>query len=1202
MPEAAAAVVAWVASAASYVASASSAVAAGTATFAQVATVVAVNVAVTVGANAAVSALSPKPNVNAGGSPIEVRLDPDPPLALMVGRTAHAGRPLHHNAVGGSKNYLSFLLLLSALPITSIESFTANAQPVVFGTDAGEGASGFYQNRMWQVRTLGAAGGSYLKHTATGTKDTPANHQGNLPEWTAAHKLTNCAAALWTMRADPVKYSTGLPRPLFVGLGVTAWDPRFDSTYPGGEGSQRRDDWRTWGYTANPHLHALAWARGHRAQRPDGTLGSVLLGIGAPDHQIDIGSFVEAANVALANGWTLSGVPTSDDDPKNVLEAMLQAGGGQSLSRGGRIGVIVNAPKASVVTITREDLAGEPVIDTSSARRDRINIVIPKFRQEQGGWETLPGQPVSVQAYQDEDGEERPREIEYPYVGGGDEAAAQAAQLAAYDVVNTREGITGALPCKPHMIGLRAGHGFTADEPEWGLNGQKCVVTQRDFDLQTGVVTIAFRSETDPKHDFALGRTDVAPPTPALTGVDPSLVPAPAAGTWAAAAAAVTGTGGAQVPVVRVSLGPNGIDNTAAEETIVGVRRVGPAPANEPLELWKWEAYPGTNVIIDVRGLGPRTRYEVAVRYKVRGVDNPEVYTSLGFFVTPDLVASNVTHLGERPIADVLRDIGAAGGQSVRDLRRSLANVQLDRAESVFRIGAELQQRRHVAVILSQMPNGEPVSAFARRVTTELKTETTALAADTTVLVSRTNGLEAVQISDRTTFTDLNTARAQETSALTVRAGQIEATAVVDRQVAATANSARASETTALAGRVDTAEATIITNRQLDVEANNVRISEHAALVGRVATAEGAIVTNRQLDISADAARIGEINALLGRVGTAEGAIVSNRQLDVEANQLRVNEINGLLGRVGTAEGGITTERDLRIAADSALGTRIDNVSVTLDGRYASITRVDSVELALDGRIKAIAGLAVQTNNEVTGYLIDGVIRDINFTGSSFRVTDKGNGLSYEPLTGRLKITRDGQKTVLGAGGSLTLWAGSTSVPDGGESYENGVIAIGAGAPGGGRFSGQTLAGNFNWDLPNGAGAPDQNWHDVAVTQRYTTQGFFSVYGRFTGNGQGTPVAFDPETNTTTLQWVLRYRIVSTNLGGGDLVELHAPQDFTHFYGAGQTNTSAEAEVYRRAHLAHPRSGERLIKLQFARGLGTASLSGGSFVDLHYFN
>jgi hypothetical protein len=81
-------------------------------------------------------------------------------------------------------------------------------------------------------------------------------------------------------------------------------------------------------------------------------------------------------------------------------------------------------------------------------------------------------------------------------------------------------------------MGYKAGDCLTVDEPEFGLNSQKVLITSRQVDPATAAATLTLRSETDAKHDFALGKTGTPPPTPSLTGVDPSIVQPPDIANW----------------------------------------------------------------------------------------------------------------------------------------------------------------------------------------------------------------------------------------------------------------------------------------------------------------------------------------------------------------------------------------------------------------------------------------------------------------------------------------------------------------------------------------------------------------------------------------------------------------------------------------------------------------------------------------------
>ncbi len=73
---------------------------------------------------------------------------------------------------------------------------------------------------------------------------------------------------------------------------------------------------------------------------------------------------------------------------------------------------------------------------------------------------------------------------------------------------------------KPEFRFYRPGDMVTIDDPEGGLNEQDCVIVRRSVDPQTLAVRVVLMSETTDKHDFALGKTGTAPPTPTL--LDPA--------------------------------------------------------------------------------------------------------------------------------------------------------------------------------------------------------------------------------------------------------------------------------------------------------------------------------------------------------------------------------------------------------------------------------------------------------------------------------------------------------------------------------------------------------------------------------------------------------------------------------------------------------------------------------------------------------
>lgn len=572
----------------------------------------AVNIAAVVGVGLAVAGPLLQPSVGTSGPTLSFKSDPSAPIRGVMGRMAVGGNEIFKRTWGKTNVYLTSVAILSLAPCDSIEAFKANGTTVTFGGSQGAATSGFFANNMWQTRSMGLPGASALTPPTGVFNGSPA-----MTGWTANHKATGHVSAMWTLAlAEDLEkrdmYTNGVPDPLWVGKWMKVWDPRLDSTYPGGSGPQRRDQWNTWTWTANPYLHAIAWARGHYKLNLDGTVDRTkrIAGIGAPDRLIDLAAYVEGANVATANNWTIAGEWSTSDDKWQVLNAMLQAGGGVPLHRGAQISCKVSTPRASLYTYTRSDLIGECSIKALKPRRDRKNTIIPRYRSEDHEWEIVPAGPVSSSVYVDEDrGETRSIEIEYSYVAGGEAAAKQAGELAAYDIANMREGLNTSLPSKSHLLGLRAGDAFTIDIDDLGLNSQKVIVERRGFEPQTGTVTLDVISETDAKHAWALGQTANPPPTVSLTAYDPT-VAAPEAGDWTLSGTAFSANG-ASIPAL---LFEGSVENYQADAVIFEFRPVG---ATE----WVPAGMDGPKVIRkEVTGLTPGTDYEGAVSYRVRGV------------------------------------------------------------------------------------------------------------------------------------------------------------------------------------------------------------------------------------------------------------------------------------------------------------------------------------------------------------------------------------------------------------------------------------------------------------------------------------------------------------------------------------------------------------------------------------------------------
>lgn len=443
---------------------------------------------------------------SARGTINQVIIAAEPPSPYIIGRT-YSGGVLRHDVGYGAtlkkvKNpYRGMVLAYSvAGPLLALEACYMDYAVIPFSGDA---ATGYYSGFLYR---------NVRKGLMSETALTP--HWAGMPNWSTAHKLSSKAAILWNglFDKDGKRFASGWPASGAVWQGVMTYDARKDSTYPGGSGAQRIADESTWGYSECPGQHALAYVLGRLRN------GKKVFGVGLPPDGIIVQDFVTLSNICDANGWKIGGVVYEPGDRWANLKRILEAGAAEPMWRGGKLGLKFNAPRISLRTLTDDDLAdGDVEVTAMQSWAARLNGIRPKYRSEANKWEYVQSDLVSIASYLAEDGEEKIEEQQYDLIQQKD----QAAQIAAYKLLNGRELGPITVPCKPHMRHFGPGDMLTVDLPEHGLGGVDAIIIKRSLDPARMVVTFTLMSETAGKHDFALGRTGTAPPTPALaTGED----------------------------------------------------------------------------------------------------------------------------------------------------------------------------------------------------------------------------------------------------------------------------------------------------------------------------------------------------------------------------------------------------------------------------------------------------------------------------------------------------------------------------------------------------------------------------------------------------------------------------------------------------------------------------------------------------------
>ncbi len=293
---------------------------------------------------------------------LNVTLETTTPRKAVFGTTAMNLDLRYHEASGTDQEYIDYVIALAAHKVKSIDQIWFEEK---LAWSATGGVTSTYAGYL-TVNTITEGSASNYFTVNTGSK------------WGAAQRLTGCAQVkIRVKRSGNTKEAespllNGLPsRVTIIGDGALLYDPRKDSTVPGGSGTHRANDQTTWGNytnaddTDNPALQLLWFLLGWRIN------GELSIGCGVPANRIDLPSFITAANicdenVTLAIGGTqkryrTSGTASDSDDRMGVINTFLSSMNGTLRDSGGKLSltVIKNDLADYVLTFDENDVLDE---------------------------------------------------------------------------------------------------------------------------------------------------------------------------------------------------------------------------------------------------------------------------------------------------------------------------------------------------------------------------------------------------------------------------------------------------------------------------------------------------------------------------------------------------------------------------------------------------------------------------------------------------------------------------------------------------------------------------------------------------------------------------------------------------------------------------------------------------------------------------
>lgn len=222
-------------------------------------------------------------------------INPRAPRATVYGQTAMATDVRYEEWSGADQDYCDWIIALASHRIDGVEEVWLNTE------------------LAWSATTgVTAKFAGYFSVPNIVLEGSPANaFTFASGKWNG--RLTGCAylRARFKVTGNGKKatspFSSGVPtRITIIGRGMRLYDPRRDSTVPGGNGPMRADDQSTWRYTAddgavigeNLALHALADTLGWRIRNPSTGEMKLAVGSGVPARRLNLASWIEAANLA----------------------------------------------------------------------------------------------------------------------------------------------------------------------------------------------------------------------------------------------------------------------------------------------------------------------------------------------------------------------------------------------------------------------------------------------------------------------------------------------------------------------------------------------------------------------------------------------------------------------------------------------------------------------------------------------------------------------------------------------------------------------------------------------------------------------------------------------------------------------------------------------------------------------------------------
>lgn len=304
---------------------------------------------------------------------------------IVFGRAGIAGQILFRENIrntGSTPDELLIILGLAGYPATSLEKFWLNGELVFDGdSTTGPGAitTGKFADDLWVWFRTGEELSSAFPDIAALSTD-----------WNAKTRILRGIPSIG-IRLKITEKVDGKFQLLAQIKGSKLYDPRLDSTIPGGSGAHRFADPATWAFSVNPKLAELLYLRGSDVN------GTRIFGMGKAAAAIDLENFAAEASVCeeqidvvgggTIDRYTINGLLIPNSGHKTNLQRLLSASAGTMDASGGVYRTFAGAWRSPSLAFTETDIDGAPTdmqlqIDPSK----EVNVIGGVFAEPAEMW------------------------------------------------------------------------------------------------------------------------------------------------------------------------------------------------------------------------------------------------------------------------------------------------------------------------------------------------------------------------------------------------------------------------------------------------------------------------------------------------------------------------------------------------------------------------------------------------------------------------------------------------------------------------------------------------------------------------------------------------------------------------------------------------------------------------------------------------